>query len=722
MNTRCAALLREALDLPEAERRAFLEQASADDAELMASLLRLLELDADTDPFLDATLDDVVAELLSDDLGGDALVDDIASGDPIGPWRVISKLGSGGMGSVWLAERADGVYSQQVALKTIKLGMDSALVLAQFHRERNLLARLKHPNIAGLIDGGVDERGRPWFAMDHVEGIHLRDWMGGKASLSERLRLFEKLCLAVSHAHQQLVIHRDIKPSNVLIQADGEPKLLDFGIAKLLEDDEQMHTSTVHRFASRNYAAPEQLRGEAVTTATDVYALGALLFELLTGERYSSAHESDTAPKRPSQVRPETSAEAALPPAMLRGDLDAIVTRALAGDPTRRYPSALALAGDINNHLCGRPVHARPDSAWYRLRKLVQRNRAASMALAFAMLALMVGLGISLQQTARAEHQAQRAVAVTRYLTGLFDAGRSNSGGVKVRDRTVGELLEDSASHLHDELENQPDVRDELYTILIEIFDSNDQPERSLALARERVDSAEAAWGAKDSRVAPSLVMLAGVFINHRQLEQVPELLQRAERLLDAARDHDSLGRAQLLRWQGFYTYMVEDHPVYEGNSLLKSVALLRRRYADSDELPATLYQLSMLAVSNKQYAAAQDAIDEMRKRAIKRYGSHNMYSTIADFSEGNLNLQAGNPDKAYAIGTRGVTDVRHFEGEHHHDVLAFQNLRIVALLRLKRLDDARALWGQADAQRQRDWPDDERLRATYASLAEQLR
>ena len=722
MNRRYADVLREAMDLPEAERRDYVEQASAGDEALLATLLRLLELDAGADPLLDATLDDMVAELLVNDGGCDDIVAELAPGDRVGPWRIISRLGSGGMGSVWLAERADGEYKQEVALKTVKLGMDTAHVLAQFRRERNALARLQHPNIASLVDGGVDERGRPWFAMDYVQGVTLREWLATSPPLTQRLRLFEKLCRAVAYAHQQLVVHRDIKPGNVMVQADGEPRLLDFGIAKLLVDDEGEQTMTLHRFASRSYAAPEQLRGEPVSTATDVYALGALLFELLTGTRYNSVHEEDTAPRRPSQIRATPENSNALPAAALRGDLDAIVVRAVAEEPARRYVSVQALADDIDNHLSGRPVEARPDSSWYRLRKLTQRNRVASIALIVAFLALAIGLLVSIRQTVRAEHQAQRAEAVTHYLTGLFDAGRGNSGGVKVRDRTVGELLEDSASHLQDELENQPDVRDELYTILIEIFDSNDQPERSLALARERVASAEAAWGAKDPRVAPALVMLAGVFINHLQMEQVPELLQRAQQLLDAAHDHDSLSRAQLLRWQGFYTYAVEKNSVYESNPLLKSAALLRRRYVDSDELPATLYQLSMLAASKGKYAAAQHAIDEMRERAINRYGIHNMYSTIADFSEGNLNLQAGNPEKAYAVGTRGVKDVRHFEGEHHHDVLAFQNLRIVALLKLKRLDEARALWAEADAQRQRDWPDDEHLRAIYANLAEQLR
>lgn len=180
---------------------------------------------------------------------------------PIGTWRIVRKLGQGGMGSVWLAERVDGEFVQCVALKRIKLGMDSEHVQAQFRRERDVLARLQHPNIAQLIDGGVDDRGRPWFAMELVEGVSLSDWITQRTpNLRQRLQLFVKLCRAVAHAHSRLVVHRDLKPSNVLVQADDEPRLLDFGIAKLLENEDSEQTATALRFFSRDYAAPEQPR------------------------------------------------------------------------------------------------------------------------------------------------------------------------------------------------------------------------------------------------------------------------------------------------------------------------------------------------------------------------------------------------------------------------------------------------------------------------------
>lgn len=721
MNTRCTMLLREALDLPESERIAFLQRACVDDVSLQANLLRLLELDANADPLLDATLDGVVANLLAHGADSPTMPDDIAPGDRIGPWRIISKLGSGGMGSVWLAQRADGVYSQKVALKTIKLGMDTAMVLAQFQRERSALARLQHPNIASLLDGGVDDRGHPWFAMDHVQGVDLRDWIASRPSLDARLRLFVKLCRAIEHAHQQLVIHRDIKPGNVLVQADGEPKLLDFGIAKLLAEDDRDQTMTLHRFISRSYAAPEQLRGEAVSTVTDVYALGGLLFKLLTGKRYTHVHQHSSAPSAPSQSSQRAPTDAAIPAASLRGDLDAITMHALAEEPARRYVSAKALADDVDNFLCGRAVQARPDSTWYRLRKLIGRNRVASAALVIAVLTLITGLFVSIRQTQRAEQQAQRAEAVTRYLTGLFDAGRSTSGGTTVRERRVSDLLKDSASHLRVDLKKQPEVRDELYRILIEIFDSNDQPERSLSLARERIESAEAAWGLHDPRVAPALTMLAGVMINHDHPESVPALLQRAEQLLDAAHDNHSIERARLWQWSGFYMYVSQDHPTYTGNPLLKATNLLRRRFPDSDDLLVALLQQSLLAIGDNQYEMAQNAIDELRRRATQLHGDYNTYVTQADFAEGYLNLRTDHADKAYAIWTRSVDATRHFAGEHHHDVLMFQAKRIDALLRMQRIDEARVLWADADAQRQRDWPHDKLLGEVYAGIASQL-
>ncbi len=551
MNPRCAALLREALDLPEAERRQYLERASAGDIALLTDLLRLLELDAGADPFLDGPLDDVVAALLSDETKLADSLDDVASGHRIGPWKLVRKLGSGGMGSVWLAERADGQFNQTVALKTIKLGMDSAAVLAQFRRERSLLARLQHPNIASLIDGGVDSRGRPWFAMDHVSGVGLREWITTRPSLDERLRLFEKLCRAVAHAHQQLVIHRDIKPGNVMVQADGEPKLLDFGIAKLLAEEGVEETATLHRFASRSYAAPEQLRGEGVSTATDVYALGALLFEMLTGERYSTVHQDATMPTPPSQATRQSANAAAIPAARLRGDLDAIVTRALAEEPARRYATALSMGEDVRNHLDGKPINARPEGFAYRTSKFVRRNRAAVAIAVFGLLGLLVTSGLALWQAraktaeaARTQVALQRSEAIRSFIESIFlDADPLRSQGV---DTTAGELLEAAHGRVIRELGDQPDIAATMLDQIGNIYVSLGKDDQARKLLEEALAMnaraahpsllVEASAGGRlahyaylDGHAARALATLDGII---ERLRMHPDLVSQLSKML----------------------------------------------------------------------------------------------------------------------------------------------------------------------------------------------
>jgi serine/threonine-protein kinase len=351
VDARCLTLLRAVLDLPPAQHADWMGRECAGDAVLRARLLRLLELDAAGDALLDAPLEALAGGVLA--APDDEVAEPSRAGERIGAWRLVHKLGEGGMGAVWLAERADGGCAQCVALKLIKRGMDSAAVQAQFRRERAVLAHLQHPHIAPWVDGGVDARGRPWFAMQRVEGIGLRDWLQRNPPLRARLLLFLKLCRAVAHAHAQRVVHRDLKPANVMVQADDEPRLLDFGIATLLDLEAGDETAAAQRFLTRACAAPEQLRGEPVGPAADVFALGVLLFELLTGMRGSVVREGRAGVPRPSAEVRRAAAPNAVPVALLRGDLDAIVQRATAEDPARRYGTAQALGDDLERHLHG---------------------------------------------------------------------------------------------------------------------------------------------------------------------------------------------------------------------------------------------------------------------------------------------------------------------------------------------------------------------------------
>ncbi|MFN8587926.1 MAG: serine/threonine-protein kinase [Candidatus Eisenbacteria bacterium] len=438
---RLAALFEAALALPPGERAAFVRERSAGDAALADEALALLGHHDGSGAFLEPGGDE--ARALASAAAAEALV---RPGARFGAWSVVRELGSGGMGVVLLAERRDGGFTQRGALKLVRSSLPTAELVARFVRERRILARLEHPGIARLLDGGATPGGLPWLVMEYVEGEPLYEYCTRRAlGVRERLELFLQVCAAVHHAHQQFVLHRDLKPGNLLVTADGSPRLLDFGIAKLLADDDASDAGTRTALApmTPEYASPEQLRDAPATLASDVFALGVLLYELLAGarpwpeaggrtERARAVRERE--PERPSRATVAAASDAPsrlpAPPrdggARLAGDLDNIVLKALQAEPARRYASAAELADDLRRHLAGFPVHARPDSFGYRARKFVGRNRVAVAAGAFAVLALLAGTAVATWQAARAREQAALATrrfadvhALTRSL--LFD-------------------------------------------------------------------------------------------------------------------------------------------------------------------------------------------------------------------------------------------------------------------------------------------------------------
>ena len=706
-----------------AERNAWVERECAGDPALLERVRRLLELDRSEALPLDAPVDAIAAQIMDD---ADDETPGVTSGARIGPYRLVRELGRGGMGSVWLAERDDGEFGQQVALKLIRLGMDSVRVQQQFRRERDLLARLRHPNIAALLDGGLDDRGRPWFAMEHIEGVPLGEWVTRCADLRQRLELFIKLCSAVAHAHQHLIVHRDLKPSNVLVQPDGEPCLLDFGIAKLVEQDDGERTVTAHRFLTRDFAAPEQLRGEPVGTSADVYALGLILFELLTGVRYRRVHvANDEATIRPSQAlsvaRVEDTVPAHISRTDLRGDLDAIALRALAHEPARRYAGAQQLADDVQRYLDGKPIEARPDSFGYRATKFVRRNRLSVAMASVALLALVAGLGTSLWQTRRAEQEAHRAIVIKEYLIGLFDAGRTNHAGAAALERPIVAMLDDSAGKLASELGSEPVLRDEIYGILIEIFDANAQESRAQALAVERVRQAERAFGKKDARVVPALLMQAGVALNHGQSDQVPPLLDRARAILDAAGDTTSLDRALWWQYHGYYLNQSDTDPVAGLRDLARACDLLRERYPDSDELLVALTQLAQAQLLDENAGTTLTVLDELRTRAVRKHGADHLYVTQADFLEARYWMQHASPERALDLLRTTRQRLEKFGGEGHNDVMVAGYYEVSALLDMHRVEDADAVWQVAEQRRHTYHADDAMLASAFQGLRSRI-
>ncbi|MEP7242667.1 MAG: serine/threonine-protein kinase, partial [Gammaproteobacteria bacterium] len=363
-------------DVPVGERPALLDQCCGNDDELRREVSSLLEADAAGNTF------DEHLPQLRIAVAADGARDSEAPpvGANIGSWRILRELGRGGMGVVMLAERIDGQFEQRVALKLVKRGMDSEAVLARFLRERQILARLSHPNIARLLDGGLSNDGRPYFVMEYVEGAPLAHYCTTHSlGLRARIECVLQICAALQFAHRQLVVHLDIKPSNVLVNEAGEAKLLDFGIARLLGETANtlsIHTRTqAQRPLTAGYASPEQLLGEPVSTATDIHGIGCLLYELMTGRRVNgdaaSAEEARQArahgePLAPSKVAGATGGVAGISPRKLRGDLDTVVLKALKREPERRYPTVEALAEDLRRSLDEQPIAARRDTLFYR--------------------------------------------------------------------------------------------------------------------------------------------------------------------------------------------------------------------------------------------------------------------------------------------------------------------------------------------------------------------
>ena len=508
-----SALLDEALALPAAERARWVESAAIEPAELRDTLRRLLQEQArvETGEFLETIAKLEPPSALASATG------EPAAGDAVGPYRLQREIGRGGMGAVWLAERADGALKRQVALKLPRLTWDGALG-ERLARERDILASLEHPNIARLYDAGVDTAGRPWLAMEYVDGQPIDVYSRERGlDTRARVRLLLDVAAAVAHAHRQQVLHRDLKPSNILVTADAQVRLLDFGIAKLMRDDRAAETALTRaagRALTPEYASPEQVRGDSLSVASDVYGLGVVAYELLAGDKpyrlkRGSAAELEeavvSAAPPPASARASDKATAR----ELRGDLDAILNQALRKEPERRYASVDAFAADLRRYQSNERVLARPDSLSYRALRLwrahallISLSAVALVALAAAVglgatalliVALTAGLGATLWQARRAfaqaratAQQAARADAVQKFLVDLL--GSAGFGAISAEQRratTVDQLLERAAQRLHERPSSDPQVQEALLGVVAQLFQGLGVHAPAIGLRRE---------------------------------------------------------------------------------------------------------------------------------------------------------------------------------------------------------------------------------------------
>ncbi len=454
-----------AVGLPASERATFLEAEAPGDPELIQEVLELLQADAEAE---DRDLREAVGRVAASLTSGAGTT---VTGRALGPWRIVRPLGQGGMGTVYLAERADGEFEASAAVKLVRGGLPSPMLDERLRVERQILAGLVHPNIARLLDGGSTEDGTPYLVMEFVEGTPITRWCDDRgATPEERVRLFLDVCDAVAYAHQELVVHHDIKPGNILVTKDGQPKLLDFGVARIVDtlDAGPSGEATSSWFLlTPAYASPEQLRGERAGAAADIYALGVLLYRLLAGQlplQLDGLPREQATSRVLEEVPPVLSAVADLPTrGQFQGDMDAILSQALRKEPGGRYPSVTALAEDLRRHLSGQPVSARKDDWRYRARKFVRRNRGAVTSGALVTLLLLAFTASSITQARslarernRAEQERETAQRVTDFLTGLFAEADPNLNPDQL---TARDLVDLGAASVLEGMEDEPEVQ-----------------------------------------------------------------------------------------------------------------------------------------------------------------------------------------------------------------------------------------------------------------------
>jgi eukaryotic-like serine/threonine-protein kinase len=483
---RVAELVDAALQREPAERPAFLDEACRETPDLRAEVDSLLAFQIQARDFIETPAYEWAGEDVLDQIG------EFRIGQTFGDYKIVALLAEGGMGEVYLAQ--DTALDRKVAIKLIKTGLGTASFVRHFRNEQRILAGLNHPNIARLYDAAITSDGLPYFVMEYVEGTRIDDFCrDNELSLRDRLELFLKACAAVGFAHRHLIIHRDLKPANIRVTPEGEPKLLDFGIAKLLDPETAgmvEQTMTLQALMTPDYASPEQVRGETMTTASDVYSLGVVLYELLTGQR---PHRLTS--RRPDEIARAIQEEEATKPStavakcdgkseienrrskLLKGDLDNIVLKAIRKEPDRRYQSVRQFSDDIRRHLEGLPVTARKDTLRYRASKFVARNRLAVAAAAAVMFAILGGLFVSLYQTKKAREQRDlaqqqkiRAERINQFLHRTLSFSNQSLTSVSPvaqrKDVTVNEMLDQIAPQIGTELADQPEVRAQvLHTI-----------------------------------------------------------------------------------------------------------------------------------------------------------------------------------------------------------------------------------------------------------------
>ena len=710
-------ILAEVLALEFSRRQNYLEKAEIA-SEIRQEVESLLAVEEES-----ASLMNLSAVEFSKDFFDGA--EDALIGQQIGVYQIVRELGYGGMGAVYLTERTDGKFSQRVAVKMLKREYNIEKIRRNFEREKEILATLVHPNIATLIDAGTTADGVPFLVMEYVAGEQIDKFcQNRRLSLIERLKLFNKVCLAVGFAHRNLVVHRDLKPSNILVTANGEPKLLDFGISKLLDAEQQQTDDktaiTILGAMTPEYASPEQVKGEQVTTATDIYSLGVVLYKILTdahpfdlkgkvnGELLKIISEnaptipSDTLQEREKGRKGERekgnlTSKIPLSPhlpfslSQLKGDLDNIILKSLRKEPERRYQTVEQFSADIWRFIDGLPVLARPTTFSYRASKFYGRNKVAVLATAFILISLIAGISMAIWQasvareqarialdaqrqaeveTERAKAEKQKAERTSRFMQSFLDYANPNwYGRGKGRfDVTVRQAIDDAATRIDTELADDPEVRADLHYTVGLVYSSHGEYEISFRHIRQSLDLYRQAHGEQHPKVARGLYYLS----------------------LRMSRAGADIEEVKTVLRQG--------------------IVIMRQTDPNNVNLPYMLQQLATWIMrSEKQsrnahrLAEAESVIHEARPLFVRHYGEDHLATVSADATLATLAFTRGDLARAEIMREEVLRRYRQVDGEGSSYIWTLFYLAELKLA-LGKEREAETLTGQALELGRRKW------------------
>ena len=677
----------EVLDLDPSGRRAYLDNAHLS-AEVRAEVESLLTQEDNAQDFMSLTASGFARELFDGGYSAESLIN-----QKIGIYEIVSELGLGGMGAVYLAMRRDGKFEQKVAIKMLKREFNTEKIRHNFKREKEILAALSHPNIATLLDAGTTDDGIPYLVMEYIEGEPIDKYCQTRSlSLNARLKLFNRICDAVAFAHRSLIVHRDLKPSNILVTRDGEAKLLDFGISKLL-DAETEDAGLITQLGAMTpiYASPEQLKGEPVTTATDIYSLGVILFKILTGslpytlDKGSNGNllreVTHTVPTLPSEVarRSEPTADHAsrngplrISAAELKGDLDNIVLKALRKEPEGRYQTVEQFSADIWRFVDGMPVLARPATLSYRASKFYSRNKVSVWAAALILISLFAGIAVAVSQANAARAQAriaadaqrqaeleaerakaekQKAERTSRFMQSFLNyanphwSGRGSRGDNRGTDITVLEAINDVIARMDTELADAPEVRADLHYTVGEVYRTNVEYERAHSHFRQSLDLYRQVYGEQHWKIARAIYYVCTVMddAESASIEELEPLLRQATGMMRET-DPENINLPYMLQSLAGWIMEAEresrnENRLAEAESLiLEAKTLFIRHYGENHEATVTAdHSLATLAQTRGDLARAESIHQETLGRYREGDGSH--LSALVDLAGVKLAL-----------------------------------------------------------------------------------